>query len=77
MARERHTCHARNCEVAVPREMLMCRKHWFMVPRALRAAVLQNYRRGQCDDWSMVSSSYIAAQKAAVNAVAIKESHGA
>lgn len=45
-----HRCHARECEVEVPPEMLMCRTHWFRVPRHIRQAVWANYRRGQCDD---------------------------
>lgn len=45
-----HHCHAKGCVVAVPPEMLMCRAHWFMVRRDLRARVLATYRPGQCDD---------------------------
>lgn len=45
----RHTCHARGCDKPVPREMLMCRKHWYMVSKATRDAVWRTYREGQCD----------------------------
>lgn len=45
-----HHCHARNCTVATSPVMLMCGRHWYMVPRVLRVAVWSNYRAGQCDD---------------------------
>ena len=56
----------------MPPEMLMCRKHWFMVPKTLRDAVWRTYRRGQCDDWNP-SVEYCDAAQAAVRAVAEKE----
>ena len=45
-----HTCHARGCRAPCPPEHLMCRRHWFMVPKQLRDAVWRTYRPGQCDD---------------------------
>lgn len=42
-----HHCHARNCHVPVPRAMLMCKKHWFMVPREIRNLVWMYYQPGQ------------------------------
>lgn len=45
-----HTCHARDCVVAVPPEMLMCLRHWRRVPRDVQRGVWLHYRRGQCDD---------------------------
>ena len=30
---ETHTCAALGCGLEVPRNMLMCRRHWFMVPK--------------------------------------------
>ena len=67
-----HRCHAIGCTTAVPREMLMCRKHWFSVPAALRARVWATYRAGQCDDLT-ISGAYAEAAKAAVVAVAQRE----
>jgi hypothetical protein len=52
--------------------MLMCRRHWFMVPRLLRARVWATYRPGQCDDMKP-SGDYAEAAKAAVTAVAERE----
>jgi hypothetical protein len=34
-----HTCHAEGCEVAVPPKLLMCLKHWRMVPKHLQREV--------------------------------------
>jgi hypothetical protein len=67
-----HTCHAVGCNAKVPPEMLMCRRHWFMVPQKLRNAAWGTYRTGQCDDWRP-SAEYCDAAKAAVLAVAEKE----
>jgi hypothetical protein len=67
-----HHCHATACHISVPPEMLMCRRHWFMVPKTLRARVWATYREGQCDDWQS-SAAYCEAAKAAVTAVAQRE----
>ncbi len=42
-----HRCHAVNCDVQVPPKLLMCRRHWYMVPKPLRDAVWAEYRAGQ------------------------------
>lgn len=67
-----HHCHATDCQASVPPEMLMCRRHWFMVPRPLRNRVWSTYRPGQCDDMNP-SADYCRAAKAAVVAVAEQE----
>lgn len=67
-----HTCHARFCETPVKPEMLMCAKHWRMVPRALQQDVWKNYRDGQCDD-KQPSEAWHEAADAAIDAVLRKE----
>lgn len=67
-----HHCHARDCMVAVPPEMLMCKRHWFMVPSRIRSAVWNTYRPGQCDDKSP-SRDWHQAASAAIGAVARRE----
>ncbi len=42
-----HTCHADGCDVAVPPRMFMCRRHWYMLPKAMRDAVWSEYVPGQ------------------------------
>lgn len=64
-----HTCHATGCQAAVPPVMFACRKHWFQLPKALRAAIWATYRPGQCDDWE-ISHAYANAARAAVRYLA-------
>lgn len=68
----KHRCHARDCVIPVKPEMLMCRRHWYIVPKALRDAVWDAYRPGQCDDKNP-SSDWMLAADAAIEAVALKE----
>ena len=67
-----HRCHAIGCEKEVPPAMLMCLRHWRMVPRPLQKEVWRTYRRGQEIDKNP-STAYLMAQKDAVAAVALKE----
>lgn len=68
----RHTCHARNCTTGVPPKMLMCRPHWFMVPRAMQARIWATYRPGQ-EVTKDPSPEYLDAAMEAVNYVAALE----
>lgn len=45
-----HHCHAKNCQVEIKPELLMCFKHWRQVPKVIQQAVWKHYRPGQCDD---------------------------
>jgi hypothetical protein len=45
-----HHCHAKGCSVEVKPELLMCYKHWRMVPKAIQKKVWEHYRPGQCND---------------------------
>ncbi len=67
-----HTCHARLCTVAVPPEMLMCKRHWLSVPKKIREAVWATYRPGQCDD-KRPSEQWHRAADAAIAHVAFLE----
>lgn len=66
------TCHARNCDVEVPRAMFMCHPHWFMVPPPLREAIKATYRPDQ-----QPSGEYQDLARAAIDAVAHKEARSA
>lgn len=68
-----HHCHAKRCKVAVPPELLMCRKHWRMVPQALRRAVWDAYRPGQCELSPLPSKVWHEAADAAIAHVATLE----
>lgn len=67
-----HACHALRCTTPVPPKMLMCKRHWFMVPKHLRDAVWAAYRPGQEADKDP-SASYVHTAMAAVRAVAERE----
>lgn len=71
-----HTCHAIGCSVSVPPKLLMCLKHWRMVPRALQQDVWKHYRPGQEID-KQPSATYLQVAQAAINAVAAKEGRSA
>ena len=42
-----HTCHAANCKVVIPPKLLMCGKHWKMVPEEMQQEIYRYYRPGQ------------------------------
>lgn len=71
----KHLCHARNCKVEVDPSMFMCRRHWWMVPGYLRAAIWDNYRPGQEIDKSP-SKEYLNVALQAINHVAALENSG-
>jgi hypothetical protein len=66
-----HLCHATGCEREVEPKLLMCLKHWRMVPRPLQRAVWAQYRSGQEDD-KRPSREYLAAADAAINDICCK-----
>ncbi|APU88983.1 conserved hypothetical protein [Virus Rctr197k] len=69
-----HRCHAIACSVRVPPRMLMCKRHWAMVPRDTQRRVWATYREGQCDDKQPAASWHEAADLAIVH-VAVLEGH--
>lgn len=67
-----HLCHAFECKTAVPPRMLMCLRHWKMVPKNIQSAVWAEYRPGQELD-KMPSEDYVLVQRSAVWAVFVAE----
>lgn len=67
-----HRCHARGCEEIVPPHLLICRKHWFMVPKPLRKEVWRTYRKGQ-EATRDPSPDYLVAARRAIDVVAARE----
>lgn len=72
---QNHTCHAEACDVKVPPKMLMCRRHWRMVPYGLQLAVWAEYQPGQekLDGTAFPTEDYLGAAHDAIEAVAAKE----
>ena len=67
-----HYCHARGCRVEVPRRLLMCHRHWAMVPTAMQHRVWATYRAGQ-ENGVKPSDEHVRAAAEAINAVAERE----
>lgn len=63
-----HLCHAEGCTKEVKPELLMCLKHWKMVPSLMKKAVWDAYRPGQCDD-KKPSKTWLEAAQAAIKSV--------
>lgn len=73
--KETRRCAARGCPLSVPPRVLMCRRHWFMVPTEIRHRVWNHYRPGQETDHAPSGLYlYLKAMLEAVDAVAYKES---
>lgn len=67
-----HHCHATDCIKEVPPKMLMCGRHWKMVPRRLQDEVWATYVPGQ-ERRKDPTNAYLIAARDAINAVATKE----
>ncbi len=51
-ARPPSTCDAPGCGLTIPRGRLMCRDHWYKVPRPLRLEISAAWKEGRIRDWS-------------------------
>lgn len=67
-----HFCHAKRCTVEVPPRLLMCLKHWRMVPRDIQRLVWRHYRPGQEID-KRPTREYLDVMRRAIEAVAKQE----
>ena len=68
----KHLCHAHECKASVPPRMLMCLKHWRMVPKFAQDDIWKNYVPGQ-EIRKNPTNDYIKAQQRAVVLVLMKE----
>ena len=64
-----HKCHAKGCNIDVDPRLLMCLRHWRLLPAPLKRAVWRHYREGQ-ERTKDPSAAYMEAQRAAIDAVA-------
>lgn len=71
-----HACHARGCNTSVPPKMFMCRKHWFMIPKAMQDELWDAYVPGQ-EVRKDPSSEYIEVAMRLVRYVEEREKAGA
>lgn len=58
-----HECHWPGCPIQVPPAMWGCRRHWFRLPKVLRARIWATYLPGQERTMSP-SREYVAAARA-------------
>lgn len=63
-----HKCAIDDCDKQTAIHLLMCRKHWYQVPRKKQQEVVRTYSPGQ-ETRGRASAAYIAAAKAAIAAV--------
>lgn len=49
-----HDCPAPDCNVAVPKHQIFCRRHWFMVPGELRTRIWRSW--GNRQSWSIAEA---------------------
>ena len=61
-----HACHWPTCTEEVPPSQLMCRLHWYALPRAIRREVWRTYRKGQEVDKNP-SPEYLAVARVALD----------
>ena len=54
-----HECHWPDCTEQVPPAMWGCRKHWFMLPKGLRAKIWATYYIKQEDGVQRPSRDYV------------------
>lgn len=69
---ELHPCHATSCPREVPAGMLMCRRHWRMVPLALQREIPRLWDRHRLTG-AKLPVRYFAAVREAVASVARQE----
>lgn len=47
MSRSTHHCYATGCPTRIALSLLMCPRHWRMVPKAIQKRVWATYQEGQ------------------------------
>jgi hypothetical protein len=67
-----HKCHAVGCQKVIPPRLLMCLKHWRMVPKEMQADIWKTYVPGQ-EVTKTPTNEYLKAQQRAVAVVLIEE----
>jgi len=68
----KHLCHALKCATPVPPRLLMCNRHWHLLPKPARDLIWHYYEDGQ-EHRKDPSAAYLLAQSCAVTIVALRE----
>lgn len=65
-----HACAAPGCPTRLPHSMLMCMRHWRMVPRDLQRRLTDAYERApRGGGRAVLTTEYVDAMTACVDAV--------
>ncbi|RDE04666.1 hypothetical protein [Sphingomonas aracearum] len=76
--RRTRTCDAPGCTVEVTRGILMCRPHWFALPRPLRQAINAAWKERRIHEWSancLEARSFLARSAEPAPAVSAQRSY--
>lgn len=46
-------CYIPRCKKQVPRTRVMCKDHWFAVPKSIRDSVWENYKARNWREWKV------------------------
>jgi hypothetical protein len=68
-----HICHAEGCSLPVNPKLLMCSRHWTMVPTELQVKVRNHFHPDQCKGKRRPSLEWITAAREAINYVRERE----
>lgn len=58
------TCPVPGCKTKHDRSLLMCKRHWFKVPKPLREEIWDSYKKD-----GVLSDRYLDARKAAIESL--------
>lgn len=64
-----HTCVAPNCTTELPHRLLMCPRHWRMVPGPLQSKLYRAYRKADASGRAILTQDYVDAVAECVAAV--------
>lgn len=64
-----HPCAAELCAKLIPHRLLMCPRHWGMVPREIQSQLWRAYTRADSDGRARLTKGYLAAVDACIEAV--------
>ena len=67
-----HKCAARSCDKRISLNLLMCGRHWMLLPRRIRERIWSEYHKGIADG-THPTGAYALAVDEAVRAVDGKE----
>lgn len=67
-----HPCRATDCKQLVHDRLLMCRRHWYLVPQELRYEIWRTYKPDEWDDQNLLREYRLAVVRA-IETVAIQE----